>query len=118
MIAALEKWNAERTAAGAAPVRVGIGIHYGPVIAGDIGNERRLEYSVIGDTVNISSRLENLTRGLDTPLVVSDSLIKAIDRSDTAGRALTQGLSDAGMQEIRGRDSGIGVWILKPAAHA
>ena len=118
MIAALATWNTERIAAGVAPVRVGIGLHYGPVIAGDIGNERRLEYSVIGDTVNISSRLEHLTRGLNTPLVVSDSLVKAIAETDAAGRALTQRLSEAGMQEIRGRDSGVDVWALKAAEPA
>ena len=115
MIAALDAWNVERIAAGKEPVRVGIGLHYGPVIAGDIGNERRLEYSVIGDTVNIANRLERLTRSLNTALVVSDSLVKAIDRDSNDGKALVQGLSDAGIQKIRGRDAGVPVWILNPS---
>ena len=115
MIAALEAWNAERATAGATPVRVGIGLHYGPVIAGDIGNERRLEYSVIGDTVNIASRLEHLTRQLATPLVVSDSLVEAVDRHSDAGKALLEGFSKAGEQHIRGRESGITVWTLNDA---
>ena len=58
----------------------GRGHHCGPVIAGDIGNARVLEYSVIGDTVDIASRLENLTRSLNSPLVVSGSLIKTVAR--------------------------------------
>ncbi len=112
MIAALAQWNVERETAGAAPVHVGIGVHFGPVIAGDIGNERRLEYSVIGDTVNIASRLEQLTRTLDTALVVSDSVMQAIGlEGDDSGKLLRY-FSHAGEHSIRGRDAPVAIWTL------
>ncbi len=96
MIASLEDWNAERIGEGKAPVRVGIGLHYGAVIAGDIGNERRLEYSVIGDAVNIASRLEYLTRKLNSNVVVSDSLVQAIDQNTNQSKKLISRLTKAG----------------------
>ncbi|MEP2531065.1 adenylate/guanylate cyclase domain-containing protein [Shimia sp.] len=112
MIDALAQWNEERAVRGQPPVRVGVGVHYGPVIVGDIGNARRLEYSVIGDSVNVASRLEHLTRDLDTSLVVSDDVIKAIGDSDAEMAPLLGRLRNAGIQAVRGRDTGVPVWVL------
>jgi len=109
MIKALDEWNAERALSGEQPVQVGIGLHWGTVITGDIGNERRLEYGVIGDNVNVASRMEHLTRELQTRLVVSDDLLRAIRQHDPTARL--DGLVDAGVQKIRGRASGVRVWI-------
>jgi len=115
MIAALGDWNLERSTAGEPPVRVGAGVRYGAVIVGDIGNERRLEYSVIGDAVNIASRLEQLTRALGANLVVSDSLVQAIDRESVNGRALMRDIARVGAQSVRGRESAVDVWALTTA---
>ncbi len=117
MIAALNKWNAERAERGAVPVSVGIGIHYGTVIAGDIGNESRLEYSVIGDTVNIASRLEQLTRTLGTPMAVSSVLVDEINKAGQSGRALSAGLEDFGEHRVKGRKAPVRIWGL-PKQHS
>ena len=59
MLRALEEFNRVRAEAGAEPVFIGIGVNTGPVIAGAIGSSRTLQYTVIGDAVNIASRLCN-----------------------------------------------------------
>lgn len=55
-------WSSERQRSGRPPVAIGIGAHYGEVFAGALGNEQLLEYTVIGDTVNVAERLERLSR--------------------------------------------------------
>lgn len=112
MVAALEAWNEERHAAGLKPVRVGIGLHYGAVIAGDIGNARRLEYGVIGDSVNVASRLEHLCREHDAALVVSGDLIAAIRGNGKGDQTLVNRLRNAGRHPVRGRAGATELWVL------
>lgn len=69
--AEIDRWNAKRAARGADTVRLSVGVHCGPVVVGNIGGDRRLEFTVLGDTVNITSRLEALTRELDCRIAVS-----------------------------------------------
>ncbi len=72
MVVALAAHNEERGRAGKAPLAMGIGVHTGPVIAGNLGVPgRRLEFTVIGDAVNTVSRLEGQTKGTDSPVIVS-----------------------------------------------
>lgn len=114
MIQAVEDMNSERRARGEPRLGIGIGLHYGPAMLGDIGDERRVEFAVIGDTVNVASRLEALTRETGSPLLVSREAVEAA-RREGAGPSELAGLVEAGETAVRGRAGRVGLWTLAPA---
>jgi adenylate cyclase len=111
MLAALDAWNKERAGSGEPAVAIGIGLNYGPAVVGDVGSGQSLSFTVIGDTVNTASRLQGLTRNLDTPLVIGDALVEAITAGSSAeAKALLERLQDQGEQQLRGRSEPVRIW--------
>jgi adenylate cyclase len=101
MLRAVEASNADD----AWPIRLGIGIHIGQAVAGTVGSPRRKEYTVIGDTVNLASRLESLNKEVGSQLVVSDAVREA------AGGEVGEA-SLLGAMPVRGYDEPVMVWRL------
>jgi class 3 adenylate cyclase/PAS domain-containing protein len=108
MADAISRWNAKRRASGLKPMFLGIGLHHGDVVLGDIGSERRMEFAVIGDTVNVASRIQEMTRALDVAVLASDRVIQAA--RGEAGDAATKDFTDRGEHELRGRTGKIRLW--------
>jgi adenylate cyclase len=98
MIAEVEDWNQRHPARA---LRIGIGIHAGDAVTGTVGSPQRKEYTVIGDTVNLAARLEQLTKETGARLLVSDAVREAADVS---------GASDLGAMPIRGYSEKVRVW--------
>ncbi|HUT51542.1 MAG TPA: adenylate/guanylate cyclase domain-containing protein [Alphaproteobacteria bacterium] len=111
MLVSIDAWNQERKARGMPEAPIGVGLHFGPAVMGDIGDEQRLEYAVIGDTVNVAARLEALTREVDAPLVVSGDTVAAVRRE--SGSGALAGLEEQAAAQVKGRAQKVPVWILR-----
>ena len=110
----LNQWNRERVRLGQPRIPIGVGVHYGPATLGDVGTQRRFELTVVGDTVNVASRIEDLTRDVGIAIVASDDVIAAA-RAE-GGLAVTREFTDLGLHQLRGRRSELRLWGLTAQA--
>jgi adenylate cyclase len=110
MVRAQEKVKSQLAAAGRQTFEIGIGLHSGPAVVGTVGSEQRLEYTAIGDTVNLASRVESLTKDFGVRVVVT---------SDFAGRLAGEfGLRELGSVKVKGRSADVKVLELTRTAEA
>jgi predicted ATPase/class 3 adenylate cyclase len=78
MQTALQHFNTERAESDKPVIRMGIGLHHGPMILGTVGSDTRMDTTVIGDTVNVAARLEPLTRRYQSRIIVSEAMANLI----------------------------------------
>jgi len=100
----LDKWRT----AGIDRLAIRVGVHSGPVVAGNIGSEQRIKYAVIGDTVNTASRVEGLNKVLKTSLLVTRETFDALGDAD-----LAQLLEARGAHSVKGREQAVSVYALQ-----
>lgn len=108
---AVAEWNLRANRSDEGAIRVAIGIHSGHVIIGDIGSEHRLEFAVLGDTVNIASRVEGKCRSLAASILVTGEVMAAVEAE--GGRDVAKDFEDMGEQQLRGRRSSVRLYGVK-----
>ncbi len=86
--------------------KMGIGLNSGPVMSGNVGSERRLEYTALGDTTNTAARLEGMTKGTPHQLYIADTTHKMLTRP-------AEDLVAVGEAEVRGRKAKVLLWSLR-----
>jgi adenylate cyclase len=105
ILRAVKELNDELAAKGRAPIQIGIGIHCGPAIVGSIGSPQRLEFTAMGNTVNIASRIESLTKATGRPLLVTAAVR---DRSDDSFS-----FEELPPQEVRGIEGPMAIFAVR-----
>jgi Adenylate cyclase, family 3 (some proteins contain HAMP domain) len=105
ILGAVKKLNDDLAAKGRAPIQIGIGIHSGPAIVGSIGSPQRLEFTAIGNTVNIASRMQGLTKTTSRPLLVTAAV------RERSGDSFS--FEELPPQEVRGIDGRLSIFAVR-----
>ncbi len=111
MRAALKQYNLRRAQRGEDPIETGIGIALGDAVSGNIGSEQRMDYTVIGDTVNVASRFEGLSKNYETKILINEGIYLAVkDKIPCV---------DLGLAHVKGKGGDMQVYgVVEPAEEA
>ena len=112
MIEALSGFNENQRGLGKCEFHIGIGINYGEVTVGNIGSERKMDYTVIGDAVNLASRMEGLTKTYHSEILISESLFEEL-RKSSPNCGLHYRL--LGTAAVKGKTRGVRIFTVKRA---
>ena len=110
IVGGMERFNRESAERGAPRLKVSAGLHFGPAIIGNIGPSRRLEFAVVGDTVNVASRLEAASRELGCSIVASDALMERAQQNLGSEPAGLPRFQRRNAVTLRGRHASMDVW--------
>jgi adenylate cyclase len=104
MLAALEEMNADGAMLSQNKIRAGIGINHGECILGNIGFQNKMDYTIIGDTVNLASRIESLTKLYHRPLIVSEYVYEM-----TKDKFLYRKIDNV---RVKGKEKPVGIYAV------
>ena len=112
MIDALKDFNEHQIKIGKPEFHIGIGINYGTVTVGNIGSERKMDYTVIGDMVNLASRMEGLTKTYHSEILISETIYETLKaRGGKEAANLSIRLLDT--VAVKGKTKGVKIYTVK-----
>ncbi|MDR2535780.1 MAG: HAMP domain-containing protein [Treponema sp.] len=111
MIDALAGFNENQRRLGKNEFHIGIGINFGEVTVGNIGSERKMDYTVIGDAVNLASRMEGLTKTYHAEMLISESVYAELQKTAADGPGLYFRLLDT--VAVKGKTKGVKIYTVK-----
>jgi class 3 adenylate cyclase len=109
IVESVDRWNRDHDSGQA--VRVAVGIHFGEVVQVDVGSEKLFEFTVVGDTVNIASRVETYCRYLEAAVLVTGEFVQAL--LNEGSQELANRFGDEGLHQLRGRAEPIRLFSVK-----
>jgi hypothetical protein len=115
MIEALAVFNANQKKLGKPEFRIGVGVNYGEVTVGNIGSERKMDYTVIGDSVNLASRMEGLTKTYHADLLITENVYVELQKKQSEPNAPKLYFRLLDTVAVKGKTKGVRIYTVKRA---